>query len=32
MGDIIILRSAPIDLDSDVGRQFVTDATRPRKG
>ena len=32
MGDVITLRSVPIDLISDVGRQFVTDATRAAEG
>jgi hypothetical protein len=32
MGDVVILRSTPIDLLSDVGRQFVTDATRAAEG
>jgi hypothetical protein len=32
MGDVVILRSIPIDLNSDVGRQFVTDCTRAAEG
>ena len=32
MGDILNLRSTPIDLNSDVGHQFVTDATRAAEG
>jgi len=32
MGDVISLRSTPIDLLSDIGRQFVTDATRAAEG
>jgi hypothetical protein len=32
MGDIVNLRSSPIDLNSDVGHQFVTDATRAAEG
>jgi hypothetical protein len=32
MGDVITLRSTPIDLISDVGRQFVVDATRAGEG
>jgi hypothetical protein len=32
MGDVITLRSTPFDLLSDVGRQFVVDATRAGEG
>ena len=32
MGDIIILRSAPVSLTSDVGRAFVTDLARASEG
>jgi hypothetical protein len=32
MGDVIVLRSVPIDLDSNVGCQFVTDCTRAGEG
>jgi hypothetical protein len=30
MGDIVQLRS-PIDLDTELGRAFIVDATRPGK-
>jgi hypothetical protein len=32
MGDIINLRSTPVDITSDVGRQFVTDCCRAGEG
>jgi hypothetical protein len=32
MGDVITLRSTPIDLLSDMGRQFVVDCTRAGEG
>jgi hypothetical protein len=32
MGDIVNLRSIPIDLSSDTGHQFVTDCTRAAEG
>jgi hypothetical protein len=32
VGDIVILRSIPIDLNSDVGHAFVVDATRAGEG
>src|SRR5262245_50560901 len=32
MGDVINLRSIPIDLNSDVGHAFVVDATRAAEG
>jgi hypothetical protein len=32
MGDIVNLRSIPIDLNSDTGHQFVTDCTRAAEG
>jgi hypothetical protein len=32
MGDIVNLRHAPIDLNSDVGHAFVVDATRAGEG
>src|SRR5204862_4020394 len=33
MGDsVVILRNMPVALDSDVGRAFVTDATRAAEG
>jgi len=32
MGDVVVLRSVPIDLNSDVGHQFVTDCTRAGEG
>jgi hypothetical protein len=32
MGDVVILRSTPIDLTSDVGHAFVVDATRAAEG
>ena len=33
MGDsIVTLRNTPVTLDSDVGRAFVADATRARRG
>jgi hypothetical protein len=32
MGDVITLRSTPIDITSDMGRQFVTDCTRAAEG
>jgi hypothetical protein len=32
VGDIISLRSSPIDLNSDIGHQFVTDCTRAAEG
>jgi hypothetical protein len=32
MGDIVNLRSNPIDLNSDTGHQFVTDCTRAAEG
>ena len=32
MGDIVNLRSSPIDLNSDAGYHFVTDATRAAEG
>ena len=32
MGDVITLRSTPIDLLSDAGRQFVVDCTRAGEG
>jgi hypothetical protein len=32
MGDVITLRSTPIDILSDVGRQFVVDCTRAAEG
>src|SRR5215475_7803145 len=32
MGDVVILRSIPIDLTSDVGHAFVVDATRAAEG
>src|SRR5262245_56485817 len=32
MGDVINLRSTPIDLNSDVGHAFVVDATRAAEG
>jgi hypothetical protein len=32
MGDVVILRSTPIDLNSDVGRAFVADCTRAGEG
>jgi hypothetical protein len=32
MGDVIVLRNTPVDITSDVGRQFITDATRAGEG
>jgi hypothetical protein len=32
MGDVVILRSTPVDITSDVGRQFVMDCTRAAEG
>jgi hypothetical protein len=32
MGDVVNLRSIPIDINSDVGHQFVVDATRAAEG
>jgi hypothetical protein len=32
VGDVIVLRSTPIDLNSDVGRQFTADACRAGEG
>jgi hypothetical protein len=32
MGDIVNLRSTPIDLNGDIGHQFVTDCTRAAEG
>jgi hypothetical protein len=32
MSDVIILRGVPVDLDSSVGHQFITDATRAGEG
>jgi hypothetical protein len=32
MGDVVNLRSIPIDLDSEVGHQFIVDATRAAEG
>src|SRR5262245_38492923 len=32
MGEVVVLRSTPIDLNSDVGHQFVVDATRAAEG
>src|SRR5262245_57835104 len=32
MGDVVNLRSIPIDLNSDVGHAFVVDATRAAEG
>jgi len=32
LGDVIVLRSIPIDLNSDVGHAFVVDATRAAEG
>ena len=32
MGDVIILRSIPIDLNSNTGHQFVADCTRAAEG
>jgi hypothetical protein len=32
MGDVIVLRSTPISLDSDIGHAFVVDATRAGEG
>jgi hypothetical protein len=32
MGDVVTLRSAPVDLLSDVGRQFIVDCTRAGEG
>src|SRR5262245_38303947 len=32
MGDVINLRSTPIDLNSDIGHAFVVDATRAAEG
>jgi hypothetical protein len=32
MGKIVKLRSIPIDLNSDLGLQFVTDCTRAGEG
>ena len=32
MGDIVNLRSSPIDLNTDAGRRFVVDATRAAEG
>ena len=32
MGDVVILRSSPIDLNTDTGHQFVIDCTRAGEG
>jgi hypothetical protein len=32
MGDVLYLCSTPVDITSDVGRQFVTDCTRAAEG
>src|SRR5262245_9051116 len=32
MGDLVKLRSSPIDLTSDIGHAFVVDATRAAEG
>jgi hypothetical protein len=32
MGDVVNLRSIPIDLNSDVGHQFIVDCTRAAEG
>jgi hypothetical protein len=32
MGNVVILRSIPVELNSDVGRQFVGDCTRAAEG
>src|SRR5262245_10545341 len=32
MGDVVNLRSTPIDLNSDLGHAFVVDATRAAEG
>jgi len=32
MGDVVNLRSTPVDLTSDVGHQFVVDCTRAAEG
>ena len=32
MGDIVNLRSTPIDLNSDVGHRFVVDCVRAGEG
>jgi hypothetical protein len=32
MGDVIVLRSIPIDLNSDRGHQFIVDRTRAAEG
>jgi len=32
MGDIVKLHGSPIDLNSDLGRAFVVDATRAAEG
>ncbi len=32
MGDVINLRSTPVDLTSDVGHQFIVDCTRAAEG
>ena len=32
MGEVITLRKSPINIDSDVGHQFVTDCTRAAEG
>ena len=32
MGDVVILHSIPIDLNSTIGHQFVVDCTRAAEG
>jgi hypothetical protein len=32
VGDVVVLRSIPVDLNSDAGHQFVTDCTRAAEG
>lgn len=32
MGNVVRLRSIPVDLNSDIGHQFVTDCTRAAEG
>ena len=32
MGDVVTLRSSPIDLNSDVGHPFVVDCVRAGEG
>ena len=32
MSDVVVLHNTPFDLNSDVGHQFVTDATRAAEG